>query len=211
MVVKARAAETDLDRSRQVRRKEVTDVVEDPWIHGMSPVSLFSGAGAPQAHGSHARQVDGMQASEIAVRVPTITVNDSVSMAIRLMAVSRLPGLVIVDEQHKPRMVLPGTQVLRLAVPRAYQEDPALAHVVDEAHADRFWAEAEGMTVLDCAPTQPTKPVVVRFDATLLEIASLMARQHSPLVAVVDDRGVLTGAVTLERLITSLAVFGLDD
>jgi hypothetical protein len=38
-----------------------------------------------------------------------------------------------------------------------------------------------------------------------------MARQRSPLVAVVDALGTLTGAVTLERLLTSLAVTSLGD
>jgi hypothetical protein len=41
--------------------------------------------------------------------------------------------------------------------------------------------------------------------------ASLLERQRSPLVAVVDADGVLVGAVTLERLVTSLAVFGYVD
>ena len=36
--------------------------------------------------------------------------------------------------------------------------------------------------------------------ATLLEVAALMARTHSPLVAVVDN-GVLRGAITLDRLL----------
>jgi CBS domain-containing protein len=42
---------------------------------------------------------------------------------------------------------------------------------------------------------------VVDDDATALEIAALMARSRSPLVAVVDDRGVLIGAVTLDGLL----------
>jgi CBS domain-containing protein len=37
---------------------------------------------------------------------------------------------------------------------------------------------------------------VVDDDATALEIAALMARSGSPLVAVVDDQGILIGAVT---------------
>jgi CBS domain-containing protein len=150
-----------------------------------------------------------MQASDIAVSVPTVTVDDPVAMAVRVMVVSRLPGLIVVDERSRPRMVLPGTQVLRLAVPGSYQEDPALARAVDEAHADRFWMELGDRTVLDCAPRPPAKPVIVRADANLLELAALMARQHSPLVAVVDDDGTLVGAVTLERLMTSLALFGI--
>jgi len=48
-------------------------------------------------------------------------------------------------------------------------------------------------------------------DATLLEVASLMASKRSPLIAVVDRDGRLVGAVTLERLLTSLAVAGPND
>lgn len=152
-----------------------------------------------------------MQARDIAVNVPTVTVHDEVATAVRLMALRRLPGLIVVNEQSRPTIVLPGTQVLRLAVPSSFQEDPALARAIDEEHADRFWLELAHLTVGDCIPRQPTKPVTVRADATLLEVAALMARQHSPLVAVVDQRGALVGAITLERLITSLAVLGPDN
>lgn len=150
-------------------------------------------------------RADVMRASDIAVNVPTITVADAVAHAVRVMAVGGLPGLVVVDDAGRPWTVLPGSQVLRLAVPGTFQADPALARTIDEAHADRFWLELADRTVGDVAPR--TKPVTVRADATLLEIAALMARQHSPLVAVVDDDGVLIGAITLDRLITTLAVF----
>lgn len=159
----------------------------------------------------YTERADAMQARDIAIRVPTVTVDDLVAQAIRVMAVSRLPGLIVVDERSRPWLVLPGTQVLRLAVPGSYQEDPALVRAIDEDHADRFWLELADRTVRDCVPRQPTKPVTVRADATLLEVAALMAREHSPLVAVVDDAGVLVGAITLERLITSLAVFGTEE
>lgn len=156
-------------------------------------------------------QAEAMRARDIATHVPTITAGDPVAQAVRVMAVSRLPGLIVVDGRSRPWMVLPGTQVLRLAVPASYQEDPALVRAVDEDHADHFWQELADRTVGDCAPRRLVKPVTVAADATLFEVAALMARQHSPLVAVVDESGVLVGAVTLERLITSLAVFGPDD
>lgn len=151
-----------------------------------------------------------MRASDIAANVPTVTVDDPVTKAVRLMAVRRLPGLVVVDERMRPSTVLPGTQVLRLAVPDSYQEDPALTRVVDEAYADSFWQELGDRTVGECLPVM-ARPVTVRAEATVLEVATLMARQHCPLVAVVDSNGVLSGAITLERLITSLAVLGNDD
>lgn len=152
-----------------------------------------------------------MQARDIAVHVPTVTVSDPVARAVQVMAVGRLPGLIVVDERSRPTLVLPGTQVLRLVVPGSFQEDTALARTIDEDYADRFWSDLAERTVGDCVRRPAPKPVTVRSDATLLEIAALMARQHSPLVAVVDDDGALVGAVTLDRLITSLAVFGPDE
>ena len=152
-----------------------------------------------------------MQARDIAANVPTVTTTDPVAKAVRLMVVRRLPGLIVVDDRERPVAVLPGTQVLRLAIPRSYQEDPALARTIDESSADLFWHELRNLTVADCLPRPITKPVTVTPRATLLEVAILMARQHSPLVAVVDSSGGLVGGITLERLLTSLAVAGPDD
>lgn len=149
-----------------------------------------------------------MQARDIAITVPTVTRHDPVSRVLRVMAVSRLPGLIVVDGRSRPTMVLPGTQVLRLVVPGSFRDDPALARAIDEASADRFWEELADLTVGDCFTDKPGRPVTVSDDATLLEIAALMGRHRSPLVAVVDADGALVGAITLERLLTSLAVFG---
>ncbi|MCT2584320.1 CBS domain-containing protein [Actinophytocola gossypii] len=152
-----------------------------------------------------------MKARDIAVTMPTVTADDPVIRVVRAMVVRRLPGLILVDEFSRPSVVLPGTQVLRLAVPSSYQDDPALARTIDEEHADTFWTELGERTVGECLPRQAARPVTVAEDATLLEVAAAMARLRSPLVAVVDARGVLTGAVTLERLLTSLAVNNLGD
>jgi CBS domain-containing protein len=152
-----------------------------------------------------------MQAGDIATNVPTVTVHDSVTRAVQMMALRRLPGLIVIDDAGRPSVVLPGTQVLRLAVPSSYQEDPALARTVDEAHADTFWMELSALTVGQCLPAKPSRPATVPADASLLEVAALMSRAHSPIVAVVDRRGLLTGAITLERLLTSLAIARLDE
>ena len=58
--------------------------------------------------------------------------------AARLLAGENLPGLVVVDGRGWPVTILPGTEVLRMAVPSYCQDDPTLARVVDEAHADAF-------------------------------------------------------------------------
>jgi CBS domain-containing protein len=152
-----------------------------------------------------------MQAHEIAVAPPTVRTDDPVSKAVQLMVVNRLPGLVVVDGKDRPIAVLPGTQVLRLTIPASYRDDPALVRTVDEIHADLFWHGPGKLTVGDCLPNPVAKPATVAPNATLLEVASLMADKRSPLVAVVDHDGRLVGAVTLERLLTSLAVAGPND
>ena len=58
-------------------------------------------------------------------------------------------------------------------------------------------------TVRECLPPLPYELPVVGTAATVLEMAALMARTRSPLVAVVDA-GRLLGAVTLDRLLDSL-------
>ena len=154
---------------------------------------------------------DTMQAHEIAVTPPVIRIDDPVSRAVQVMVVNRLPGLIVVDDDDRPIAVVPGTQVLRLASPDAYIEDPALVRTVDEVHADLFWRRSASMTVGDCLPSPAARPATVRADATLLEMASVMAHKRSPVIAVVDRDGRLTGAVTLERLLASLAVSGPGD
>ncbi|GAA1671582.1 CBS domain-containing protein [Nonomuraea maheshkhaliensis] len=141
-----------------------------------------------------------MRARDLITDLPTVTLDTSIAAAARLLAQQRLPGLIVVDERGLPLSVLPGTQVLRLAVPDYCQEDPALARVVDEEHADRFLRSSADRTVRDALPPQPRELPITDPDATLLEMAALMARTHSPLVAVVDD-GQLSGAVTLQTLL----------
>lgn len=152
-----------------------------------------------------------MQASDIAVQLPTVTLRDPVLKAVKIMAMAQMPGMIVVDDAFRPSVVLPGTQVLRMTVLSSYQRDQALARTIDEAHADHFWTELGQRSISDCLPLGLAKPTVVSKDATLLEVANLMARQHSPLIAVVDRDGQLTGAITLNNLVASLAFPDAND
>ncbi|MBE1589562.1 CBS domain-containing protein [Nonomuraea angiospora] len=142
-----------------------------------------------------------MRARELLTDFPTVRLDSPVVDAARLLAEQDLPGLIVVDGEDSPVTILPGTQVLRLAVPGYCQDDPALARVVDEAHADAFLRELHGRTVRDALPRQPRELPVTDPEATVLELAALMARTHSPLVAVVDEHRRLMGAVTLQALL----------
>jgi CBS domain-containing protein len=141
-----------------------------------------------------------MRASDLAAEYPTVTMNTPAIEAARILAGADLPGLIVVDEAGKPLLVLPGTQVLRLAVPLYIQEDPPLARVIDEATADMFIRELDGRTVQECLPDRPKEPPVVDGRATALQMSALMARTHSPLVAVTNPDGTLAGVVTIHAL-----------
>lgn len=142
-----------------------------------------------------------MRARDLVGDYPTVTLSTPVLEAARLLAGQQLPGLIVVDAAGRPWTVLPGTQVLRLGVPRYIQDDPALARVVDEAHADVFLRGLGERTVADCLPDKPRELPAVDDDATVLEIAALMARTRTPVVAVVDDSQTMVGAVTLDALL----------
>lgn len=148
-----------------------------------------------------------MQASDICRPMPTVTLQDPVARALKVMAAERLPGLAIVDDKQRPLVVLPGTQVLRMSLAHGYQEDPALARAIDEEHADQFWLEEVDRPVRECMPPKTGKAKksgIVSEDATLLEVAGVMSRLHTPVVAVVDRDGRLIGGITLTMLLDHL-------
>jgi CBS domain-containing protein len=141
-----------------------------------------------------------MRARDLTGPYPTVTLEDSALQAARLLAANNLPGLIVVDNRGRPYTILPGTQVLRLAIPRYCIDDPTLARVVDEAHADQFLRDLADRSVAECLPEKQRELAVVDPDATVLEIAALMARTRSPLVAVMAGQDMI-GAITLDTLL----------
>jgi CBS domain-containing protein len=149
-----------------------------------------------------------MRARELAVQYPSVTLDSDALAAARMLAERRLPGLLVMDERGRPYAVLPASRLIKLLVPDYVIEDPALAAVIDERHADRFCLSLAGRPVRDCLPRERQAPPAADPDDTVLEVAALMARERSPLVAVVErDKGgarllgVITAAHLLERLL----------
>lgn len=139
-----------------------------------------------------------MRARDLVADYPVVTFETPVLEAARLLAEQDLPGLIVKNDDQLT--ILPGTEALRLAVPRYIMDDPALARVVDEAHADEFLRALGDRTVREALPGERRELPVTDPDATVLELAALMARTRSPLVAIVD-KGRLLGAVTLQALL----------
>ena len=142
-----------------------------------------------------------MRARDVAVPMDTVVEGMPARDAVRLLAAQDLPGLVVVDAKGRPLTVLAGTQVLRMALPSYCQDDPALARVIDEAAADVIFDGIGDRTVADLLPRNRPELPAVSADATMLEVASVMARSSVPVVAVVDKNRVMTGAITLDGLL----------
>ncbi len=145
-----------------------------------------------------------MIARDLAVPLPSIGTEDDALDAARLMAGQHLPGIVVCDPGGRPIWILPGSQVLRFVIPRYVQDDVTLARVIGERSSDRLLGELVGKKVRDLLPEHHEVDLAVANpDDTVLELAVIMARTHSPLVAVVEhDR--LIGCVTVSRLLDVL-------
>ena len=146
-----------------------------------------------------------MQAHELAQPYPTVRLDTGAIDAARLLTERDRPGLIVVDEQEHPIAILPGSQVLRMLVPRYVQEDPTLARVVDEDFADRMCGALAEKKVKELLPSDKRIPLpIVQADDTVLEIAAIMAANRSPLVAVVEDdsrTARMIGAINAARLL----------
>ncbi|WP_406400887.1 hypothetical protein OH805_17735 [Streptomyces sp. NBC_00879] len=128
-----------------------------------------------------------MLARDLAEPYPSFSTDDSAVDAARLLTEHKLPALLVLDTD----------QLL---------EDPRRAAAVDDRHLADVTEKIAGRTVTEWLP--PYTPPVVGPDAGALQVAALVARTHTPLVAVTERDGNqarLVGAITaarpLERLI----------
>ena len=145
-----------------------------------------------------------MQAHQLASPYPTVRMDTPAAEAVRVLTEHNRPGLIVVDDNEHPLAILPGSQVLRMLIPRYVQDDPTLARVLDEAFADKMSEALADKTVRDLMPKDKVPLPVVAPDDTMLEIAAIMAANRSPLVAVVEERSrtaPLIGAISVSQLL----------
>ncbi|WP_123026242.1 CBS domain-containing protein [Mycolicibacterium stellerae] len=141
-----------------------------------------------------------MHAEEMAEEFPVITVDSNALDAARTLAEHRLPGVLVTDEDGKPFAVLPASQVVRFIVPTYVQDDPSLAGVLNESMADHAADKLGNKTVRQVLPEHLTDVPPANADDTIIEVAALMARYRTPLIAVMKD-GKLHGVITASRLL----------
>lgn len=143
-----------------------------------------------------------MRAEDIAEEFPVVSIESDAMDAARMLAEHRLPGIVVTDTSGKPYAVLPASQVVRFIVPGYVQDDPSLAGVLNESMADRAAEKLGGKRVRDVLPEHLLDVPSADADDTIIEVAALMARWRSPLIAVVKD-GTLHGVISASRLLAA--------
>lgn len=146
-----------------------------------------------------------MRADELAEDYPVVRLDSDAVRAAKTIATKKIPGLIVVDDGGAPYTVLPGSQVLRFVIPQYIQDDVALARVFDEKSTDELLRELRRVSVRDLLPRrQDVEDLpVVDCDASMIEVAAVMARFHSPLCVVLDDDRIV-GAIRISRLMEQL-------
>ncbi|MER5209342.1 CBS domain-containing protein [Streptomyces sp. NPDC002838] len=148
-----------------------------------------------------------MSAHELAEPYPYVSTDDAATDAALLLAEHKLPALLVVDPDEQPYAIVPGSQLVGQLVPEFALADPHLAASMDDRDLDEVPDELAGLTVAEWLPPRSFRPPTVGPDASVMHMAALMARTHTPLVAVVErvgDRSQLAGAVTAARLMQRL-------
>ena len=150
-----------------------------------------------------------MTARQLVQPFPVVTPDTDAMEAAQTMAAQHLPGLIVCHEDGRPYTILPSSQVLRFLIPTYVQDNPRLARALDDEASDELCRKLVRSTVRDLLPKPPDldELPVVDIDATALEVAAVMARMHTPLVAVVDDQeggNRVIGAITASRLLDHL-------
>lgn len=143
-----------------------------------------------------------MHAIDLAEDLPVVAEDANALEAARILAEHRLPGIVVTDSAGAPKAVLLAAHVVRFLVPRYVQDDPSLAGVLDEPMADRAAHKLAEKSVREILPEHPVDVPSARPDDTIIEVAALMARSHSLLVAVTKGHRLL-GIITASGLLAA--------
>jgi CBS domain-containing protein len=151
-----------------------------------------------------------VQAAEIDEYFPVVDIDSPALEAARMLAEHGLPGIVVVTADGQLCAVLPASEVVRFIVPSYVQDDPLLAGVLAESMADRAAEQLGGKTLRELLPRHQLTLPAANADDTIIEVAAMMGRLRSPLIAVMKQ-GRLHGVITTSRLLTMALKCGLTE
>jgi CBS domain-containing protein len=148
-----------------------------------------------------------VSARELAEPYPYVTTDDDAGDAARLLVERGLPVLLVVDRDGRPYAAVAAPQLIGPLLPPHTLEGPSNAAEGDDRDLDDALERLAGLTVAEWLPRHRVRPPTVAPDTSTTRVAALMARTHTPLVAVVEHDGdgiKLMGAVTTARLMERL-------
>jgi CBS domain-containing protein len=151
-----------------------------------------------------------VKAEEIAEEFPVVDIDSPALDAARMLTEHHLPGIVVLTTDGQLYAVLPASQVVRFIVPIYVQDDPSLAGVLAESMADRAAEKLGGKTVRELLQQHQLTLAAANADDTIIEVAAIMGRLRSPLIAVMKE-GKLHGVITASRLLAVALKCGLID
>jgi CBS domain-containing protein len=143
-----------------------------------------------------------MRARDLAVPYPVPPADAPAAEAARLLAQQEVDA-VFVDRQGQLQGVVSDIGLLVRLLPGYIIEDPTLAQVMEEGAADLLWRRLEGHTAGELLPKKGREVPQVDGDATLMQVAAVMAGARAPMVAV-REGGRLIGGITSSALLTRL-------
>ena len=141
-----------------------------------------------------------MRARELAKQQLFISPRETFRRAVELVA--EHGPLLVVDDERGLLGVLSDETLLRGLLPAYVQAQELLAGVLDEQSAEMLFANAQEKKVEELLTVGEIP--LVQVQDSLIEVASVMVRTSSPLVAVLEGKAIL-GGITLADLLAQLA------
>jgi CBS domain-containing protein len=145
-----------------------------------------------------------MHASDVVESIPSARLDDAVLPAVRMVLRHDLPGLIVIDEQGRAVAGISSVDLLRATLPRYVRNEPCIARLYGEEHGDLIAAQLAGASVRDVIGDIAGRIPVARRQATLVEVAEMMARLCCPVVLVERDADSMLGMVTANGLLKVL-------
>ena len=143
-----------------------------------------------------------MRARDLAAPYPSLPTEAAASEVARVLATEEV-DVVFIERQGQLQGVVSDIGLLARLLPSYIIEDPKLAQVLEEGAADLLWRRLEGQRADELLAKAGSEIPQVDGDATLIEVAAVMAGARAPLVAV-REGGRLIGGITSSALLTRL-------
>lgn len=145
-----------------------------------------------------------MHAADVIASLPTATLADPVISAARMVSQQGAPGLIVTGDRGEIVACMSTVDLLRFALPPYLRDEPHLAQLFGEAHADRIAEDLIGRTVNDVVTELADRRPAIDSGATIVELVQTMVRQSSPIIMVNGDSNEPLGAATANQVLDAM-------